>query len=557
MTNNDAEPMTSLIDLLSNNSLLLLFFVIGLGSLAGSVKVFGFSLGPAAVLFTGIAVGAVDPRLRVPEFIYTFGLILFVYTIGLQSGSTFFSSFGKRGLRANVFAVVVILVGIVVGIVAAKLGGIDGGTIAGIFCGAMTNTPALAATVERIQSSARSLGVSDLANTPVVGYSIAYPFGVIGVLLVFHILGRIPRFAKAGTSQEGRGISGQGGAVGSRTFRVVNPGIIGKNVENFLIDESDWGIALSRLRRGEVTSLVYPETVFELHDLVVAVGDERALQRARELFGEEASRQIQYENQEMDYRRLEVSDGKVIGRTIRELRLQDTLDATITRVRRGDTDFVPTLDTVVERGDRVLVITWLGNMVRVARFFGDSIRASSEADFLSVSLGIVLGVLLGMAPLPLPGGGTFTLGFAGGPLIAGLVLGRIQRTGTMVWGMPFSANLTLRQIGLILFLAGVGTKAGDGFVTTLVAGGWKLIGIGAIITLSTSIMALVIGVRLLRLSFPAAMSMLSGIQTQPACLAYAVDHSSTNEPNIWYAIVYPASMITKIILAQVLVDVIR
>jgi putative transport protein len=158
-----------------------------------------------------------------------------------------------------------------------------------------------------------------------------------------------------------------------------------------------------------------------------------------------------------------------------------------------------------------------------------------------------------MIPLPLPNGSAFKLGFAGGPLIAGLILGRLQRTGRIVWGMPFSANMVLRQVGLVLFLSGIGTKAGDGFLETLAGGGWKLMLIGATITSLSTLTALVLGSQYLKLSVPAAMGMMSGIQTQPACLAYANEHSATNAPNVLYAAVYPVSMIAKIILAQLLV----
>jgi putative transport protein len=175
-------------------------------------------------------------------------------------------------------------------------------------------------------------------------------------------------------------------------------------------------------------------------------------------------------------------------------------------------------------------------------------------DFFSLSLGIVLGTLLALVPLPLSGGRTFTLGFAGGPLIVGLVLGRLQRSGRVTWTMPFAVNMTLRQVGLALFLAGIGTKAGDGLLTTLAAGGWKLALVGAVVTFLVSLFAIGVGARTLRLSFPAAMGLMSGIQTQPACLAFADERSASDTPNIWYAMVYPVSMIAKIVVAQVLVE---
>ncbi|HUI11090.1 MAG TPA: TrkA C-terminal domain-containing protein [Bacteroidota bacterium] len=548
-----------MIDFLASSPLLLLFIVVGLGWLAGSVRVFGFSLGPAAVLFVGIFVGSLDPRLRLPELLYVLGLILFVYTIGLQSGPSFFSSFGRRALRANLFAFGAIVLAAILCWAAARAFLLDGLSMVGVFCGALTNTPALAASIEAIKGAPGS-GAAPLADlqartsAPVIGYSVAYPFGVIGVLVAFHVAGKLGIGGGGGKIEPEQASEENPGPLYGRTYRVVNPGVFGKTVASILGDGSHHGFVLSRIRHGEETSLVYGETMLSRDDLVVAVGNVSAHERARVLFGEESGVEIQTENKEFDFRRIDVSDKRVVGKTIRELDLQRLLDATITRVRRGDVDFVPTAGTILERGDRVRVLTWAGNLDRVARFLGDSVRSGSEADFLSLSVGLVLGVLIGIAPLPLPGGGTFTLGFAGGPLIAGLLLGRVQRTGPVTWGMPFSVNLTLRQVGLVLFLAGIGTRAGDGFVQTVEHGGWELMATGGAITALTALLVLAAGSRFLRLSYPSLMGLMSGIQTQPACLAYAAEHGGADAANVWYASVYPVSMIAKIVLAQLLVS---
>jgi putative transport protein len=281
----------------------------------------------------------------------------------------------------------------------------------------------------------------------VIGYGLAYPFGVIGVLLIFSQLEKfwtvlVP--VKDVPPDEQKPAS-----IFAKTFRVVNPGIIGKSVSDALSHYPDPGFVLSRLRRGNETSLVYSETVFQQGDLVAAVGRPEALERARLLLGEEAREEITTGDKDFEIRRIEVSDKRVVGKAIADLDLQEMLDATITRVRRGDGDFVPTGKTILERGDRVRVVTWAGNVDRVVRFFGDSVRSSTEMDFLSLSLGIVLGILLGLAPLPLPGGRSFTLGLAGGPLIVSLVLGRLQRSGRVTWTMPFAVNMSLRQVGLV------------------------------------------------------------------------------------------------------------
>ncbi len=545
--------MNFLVEFLSTNPLALLFLVIGGGFLLGSVRVAGFSLGPSAVLFTGIIVGALDPRLKVPDLFYILGLVLFVYTIGLQSGPTFFSSFGRRALRANLVACgVIILAACIVG-VACRAGLFDGALAAGVFAGSLTNTPALAASIETLRHLLSGNGgnqiPAEILSAPVIGYSVTYPFGVIGVLLGFYFVGRYSaRRPKAKLFREDE--EATAGTVEARTYIAVNPESLSIPVSDLLSREENAGILLSRVRRGKTTALVYGDTVLEQGDYVVAVATPESHIRALALFGKESPREIQYESAELDYRRIEVSERKVVGRKIADLQLQELLDATITRIRRGDTDFVPTGDTVLERGDRIRILTWKGNIERLCKFFGDSVKEASEADFLSVSIGLLAGILIGMIPIPLPGGSSFTLGFAGGPLIVGLLLGWMRRVGPIVWGMPYGVNLSLRQFGLVLFLAGIGLRAGDGFFTTILRGGWELILIGGVVTMTVTITVLLAGSRFLGLSLPASMGLMSGIQTQPACLAYANDRTSSNSPNVWYASVYPLSMIVKIIIAQ-------
>jgi putative transport protein len=248
-----------------------------------------------------------------------------------------------------------------------------------------------------------------------------------------------------------------------------------------------------------------------------------------------------------------VSDKSVVGKTIRDLDVQNRLAATITRLRRGDIDVVPTPDTRLELGDRVRVLTRRDNFAAVSQFFGDSIRGTAEADFGSVALGMVLGVMVGMMPIPLPGGTTVRLGFAGGPLVVALVLGKLEHTGRINWTLPVSANLTLRNIGLLLFLAGVGTRAGYGFAETMRTTGPQLILAGAAITLAVTVTTMVIGYKALKIPFDVLMGIEAGLQTQPACLAFASNLAKTDAPNLGYASVFPAAMIAKIVLAQLLV----
>jgi putative transport protein len=549
--------MQPIVNFFAENQLLLLFTVIGLGYLVGQIKVFGFSLGVSAVLFVGIAFGALDKRLGVPESMYIIGLVLFVYAIGLQSGPTFFASFQKRGFRTNGIAATLLASGAIAAIVLWKILGISAPSAAGLFCGALTNTPALAATVETVRTLSINLPqeVADLnANSSVVTYGLAYPFGVLGVLLWFFVFTKIFKidFAK----EEAARLKESGSdTILSRTYHITNPALAGKTVGESLKLLGQPGFALSRIKKGEMTSIVTPDTFLSAGDWIVAVGTSEALERARILFGEESAVHMPLDNTGIDFRRIFVSHPAVVGKRIHELNLEREFGATITRLRRGDVDFVPSQGTTLELGDRIRVVTRHENIDRITKYFGDSMKSISETDFLSISFGIVLGVMVGMIPFPLPHGMVFKLGFAGGPLIVALLLGRLERTGPIIWALPFTANLVLRQIGLVFFLAGIGTKAGYGFGATFQSGGWGLIAAGALITTCVVVLTILVGYKYLKLPMSAVMGMASGMHTQPACLAYANQQAQSDQPNIWYATVYPASMITKIILAQIIVSV--
>jgi putative transport protein len=546
-----------MLDLLAGNPLLLLFTVIGLGYLIGNINIFGFKLGVAAVLFVGIFFGALDHRLSLPEHIYVIGLVLFVYAIGLQSGHGFFASFRKRGLRFSIVAVLILVVGAVAAIILRSFMGLSAPSAAGLFCGALTNTPALAAAVETSKNLSANLPPEMralYASSPVVTYGLAYPFGVFGVILWFFISNKVLKTDRAEETAEARKELGAE-AIFSRTFKITNPAIIGKTVEDALAPLKGYGFVLSRIKKGDKTDIVLSHTVLELNDCIVAVGDADAMRRAQLIFGEEAQEHLALGIDGISYRRIFVSNKAVVGKSIRDLNLSQELHAIITRLRRGDVDMVPTPDMVLEMGDRIRVITQRENMDRATKYFGDSLKSISETDYLSLSLGIVLGVFLGMIAIPLPHGLSFKLGFAGGPLIAGLILGRLERTGPITWEMPFTANLVLRQVGLVFFLASIGTKAGDGFGATFQAGGWGLIVAGAIITTLVTITTILIGHIYLKLPMAAVMGLMSGIQTQPACLAYANQQTDTDLPNVWYTTVYPASMVAKIVLSQVIVSI--
>ena len=534
-----------------DSPLLVLFAISAVGYLVGKIKIAGFGLGVAAVLFVGLAVGAVAPSLRLPELVQQLGLVLFVYTVGLASGPGFFASMRRRGLATNGVAVLAVLTGAAVVVVLARLLHLSSATAAGLFAGGLTNTPALASVVETLKGHAHA---EDLSALPVVAYSIAYPGGVLGVLAVMLAVGKRAPSGGGGDPAVPRAPEDR---ITNRTVQVEASSVVGRTIGEVL-SAHRLHIIVSRVRHGGKLMLATNDMVLERGDLVSVVGSEADVLAAERELGTASPERLDLDRHTLDFRRVFVSNPKLVGVALRELHLPEHTGAIVTRVRRGDIDILADGDTTLELGDRVRVVAPPARMKEVATLFGDSYRAVSEIDVITFGLGITLGLLLGAVPLPLPAGERFTLGLAGGPLVVGLVLGRLGRTGPLAWSMPYSANLTLRQLGLVLFLAGVGSRSGDAFVTTLMtADGPKLVLVGALVTATTAAVAYALGRKLLKLSPDNLLGVLAGVHTQPAALAFAVERSKSDEPNVGYATVYPLVTITKIVLAQLVLSLFR
>ncbi|AJE04030.1 aspartate:alanine exchanger family transporter [Geobacter pickeringii] len=543
-----------MLKLLIDNPLLLLFLVAAVGYPLGRIRIRGSSLGVASVLFVGLAIGSIHPELKLPEIVYVLGLALFVYTIGLSSGPAFVASLRQDGVRNNLFVLGGIVIAALLTVGAQRLLGLSGSVTAGLFAGSLTNTPALAGALETIKHLASPGLVDQLLAEPVVGYSIAYPMGVMGVVLAISLVQKLWRIDYAAEGKRLKIAGAATEALRSATIRVAWPGAERQTIAA-LSRQEKWDVIFGRIKRGEAYLLAGPQVRLQPGDLVIAIGTASELDRVAAVLGEVSEEEIAHDRSEFDYRRIFVSNPRVAGRRLGDLGLFERFDATVTRVRRGDDDFLPHDDMVLELGDRVRVVTRRDRMAQVTSFFGDSYRAVSEVDILTFSLGLALGLLLGTVPIPLPGGVTLKLGFAGGPLIVALILGTIGRSGGMVWSLPYSANMTLRQIGLVLFLAGIGTRAGYGFVSTLAKGGGVAIfAAGAVITCVTALLALWVGHKLLKIPMSLLIGMVAGLQTQPAVLGYALEQTGNDLPNIGYASVYPVATIGKILIVQVLLS---
>jgi putative transport protein len=289
-------------------------------------------------------------------------------------------------------------------------------------------------------------------------------------------------------------------------------------------------------------------------DLVNLIGIQDDLDEVTSAMGECCLEHLEQDLTKYDKRRFFVSNSKVAGKRLRDLDLLGNYGAIVTRIRRGDVELLPHGDTVLALGDQIRIVAEYDTLEQLASLLGDSYRAVSEIDILTFSLGLGIGLLVGLVPIPLPGGLHFSLGVAGGPLIIALLLGALGRTGPLVWSIPYSANLTLRQAGLILFLAGVGTRSGYAFYSTLRSGsGFAILASGAAITCIVALVALVIGYRLLKIPMTILMGILSGMQTQTAVLTYAIEQTGNEIPAIDYATIYPVATVAKIIIAQVLI----
>lgn len=538
-----------MVEALARNPLILLFVVAAIGYPLGRLRILGTRLGVATVLFAGLAVGAIDPRLRLPEIVYLLGLVLFIYPIALASGPAFFAAFRRKGLRDNALVAGALLFAALLTLGVARLLGLDPALGAGLFAGSLTNTPALAAAIEALRAS----GVGEAVRAqPVIGYSIAYPVGVIGMIVALMLARRIWRVDFAREAQGLRGVGTVHQELEGRTIEVLHARATGRPLSQ-LAAEQGWSVVFTRVEQPDGVEVFEAASAAGFGAHVYVVGPPAELDRVEAFLGRRGERPLEMDRTEIDYRRIFVSSRAVAGRTLRELALPVRYGGVIARVIRGDVELMPHAGTVLELGDRVRVVARRERLDDISAFFGDSYRALAEIDITTFALGLFIGLLVGLVPIPLPGGVTVHLGFAGGPLLVGLLLGARGFTGRFVWTMPFTANLTVRQLGLVLFLAGVGTQAGYPFVQTLLQpAGALLFASGAIITCSTALLMLWAGYRLLRIPMTLLSGMLAGLQTQPAVLGFATEQAGNDLPNVGYATVYPTATILKIVLVQVL-----
>ena len=524
--------MDAITELLTGAPLLALFLVLTVGTALGAVRVAGVSIGPGGALFAGLALSAWLPGIAgtVPDLVGTLGLTLFAYTIGLAGGPSFFGGL-RRNARAILAAVVAV---ILVAVLAALLGpllGLSTSDVAGVYAGAMTNTPGLAAAVDATGST-----------EPVVGYSISYPFGILGVLLAI-VLGQA--WNRRRPTREDRQPPEP---AAYRTVLVTTEDLPSLDE---LRDFEGAELVFSRLARDGSQWTPELEERPRTGDLLTVIGPAPALEGFTERVGEASEDDLPLDRREVDFQRVVLSNTRYAGVSVAELDL-DRFDAIAGFVRRGDVDLVARPDLVVELGDRIRVVAPRDRIAEVAAELGNSERAAVVADPIGFSLGLLLGLALGVVPIALPGM-TLTLGTAAAPLLVGLVLGRIGHTGPVSWQLPYATNQGLRQLGILLFLATVGLSAGPDLTEALTSGrGLPLFTLGVVLTSALAAAVLVIA-RLLQFGGPRVAGTLAGVQNQPAILAFAIERTDGDDRvNLAYALLFPPTFVVKILATQVL-----
>lgn len=536
-------------------SMLALVAVLGLWM--GNWKVYGVGLGIGGVLFGGIIVGhfaqmgQIDLNGDMLHFIQEFGLILFVYTIGIQVGPGFFSSCGYPP-AAQRFAILLVLAGGLVAAAVHKLFEVPLPIVLGVFSGAVTNTPALGAG----QQILTDLGSDpSLVDGMGMGYAMAYPFGICGILLVMWL---IRLFFRINIEREAQAFdSGPGSRrelLHAMNVAVRNPNLQGMAIKNVpLLNGED--IICSRLKRGELLMVPAPLERLELGDYLHLVGKRESLENARLVIGEEVDASLSTRGTALQVVRAVVTNERVLGSKIRDLNLKQKYDVVISRLNRSGVELVAGSNVTLQFGDILNLVGRPEAIDAVAAIVGNAKQKLQQVQMLPVFIGIGLGVLLGSIPLFVPGfPAALRLGLAGGPLVAALILGRIGSIGKLYWFMPPSANLALRELGIVLFLAVVGLKSGGNFVDTLLHGeGLAWIGYGALITaiplLCVGILARTLG----KMNYLTLSGMLAGSMTDPPALAFANGlHPSCGAAALSYATVYPLAMFLRIMSPQLL-----
>jgi putative transport protein len=527
--------------------MVVLFLILALGSWLGMLSFKKVSLGTAGVLFVALVFGHYG--LSVPKVVMDLGLLLFVYPVGLQAGMRFFRTFRRQGLQFIVIGFVTVLTGALMTILVAKIWHLPFDLAAGLYAGALTCTPALAAAIDSV---GRATGGSSAVVS--VGYGIAYPFSMIGVVLIVQLLPRLlKRDLKAEEARWREEQAKETPGIVARQYHITN-----QNVDGRLVSEIDLHrlstVNISRVRRGDKVFAATSRTKLKLGDVVMVVGQEAEVAKMSVLLGEPANVPMDA-NTDVKSLDVYVSEVSLTGKKLMDLKIWQRYTVVITRIRREGLEITPTGTATLEIGDSLRVVGESAAVDEFVQLVAGRPGRTDETQMLTFLIGLVLGVILGTISVPFPNGMTLRLGAPGGVFLVGLVIGHFGRVGNFrLWVPPAARNIT-RELGLMLFLAGAGTNAGSQIVQVVQQQGLSLVVAGALITLTTVVVGLVLMLPLYRMTMLSTMGALCACMTNPPGLGAAQSQAETDLPTVSYASVYPAALIFKILLAQVLVEV--
>ncbi|MEN9469132.1 MAG: hypothetical protein RL630_865 [Verrucomicrobiota bacterium] len=531
--------------------------VLGL-SLAG-IKFRGVGIGIAGVLFAGIVVGHAGIRVEpeILEFVREFGLILFVFTIGLQLGPSFFASLRHAGLKLNLLAAAIVVGGVMVTLGYGWLTRMDPLAAAGLFSGATTNTPSLGAaqqTLGVLQKNGSPSVSADRVALPALAYAVGYPagiFGIIGVMLFFKALFRInpEKEAAAFQTEQQKGLE----PLLRMNLAVENPNLNGLKIAE-IPGRRELLVSVSRLKRQESEEVepATEQTTIHTGDRILAIGTQKHLDAFRLIVGRVSGMDLMRAPGRAAFRRVVLTRKEILGKSISELGFDSLYGVTITRVVRADVEMPATPELQLQFGDFLHVVGDEEHIAKAADALGNSLRVLNQTNFIPIFLGILLGVAVGMIPFALPGLPVpVRLGLAGGPLVLAILLARVGKIGPLVWFMPATANTALREMGIILFLASVGIKAGEKFLPTLLSSDGMVWLAGACAITILPLLVVGLFARLvLKLNFVSLCGLIAGSMTDPPALAFANTIAKSDTPSVAYAAVYPLTMLLRIMAAQ-------
>lgn len=528
-----------------------------LGLMLGRLKIAGVGLGIGGVLFAGLAVGhfANVSNLHFDadtmEFVREFGLILFVYTIGVQVGPGFFASLRENGLKLNMMAAAIVVIGVITTVVLYFVTGVEVPVLIGVMSGAVTNTPGLGAATQALKEAGAP---AEALAQPGLGYAVAYPFGIVGILLTMLAV----RMAlKINTEREAAAY--EEAHAGEASLPTLDVTITNPNFDGLKLREipglGDESVVASRLKRGETLSAPGLDDTVRLGDALHIVGPADKLKQMRLILGREADAPLSTKGTDITWERVVVTESRALGKSLRALAVAESHGVQVSRVHRAGTELVARGGLSLQFGDILTIVGPRDGITAARKVLGDQQGRLAEVDFRALFLGIGLGVLLGAVPIFVPGlPAPLKLGLAGGPLVAAIILARLGHLGPLVWFMPPAANHALRELGIILFLAVVGIKSGDRFLATLLEGdGLTWVVYGVIITLTPLMIVGFVGRVLLKTDYLSLCGVLAGSMTDPPALAFANSLSPSPASSVAYATVYPLVMCLRILAPQVLV----